>query len=102
MKTKNILVLLIALTMSGCTTNKSVGGGYYIKSGQASLLEAGGGSRSLYFKRPGGWRVKVWGYVGAVQTKDDVAVFMGNIKLARDKHSQGLFAVRGGSPLLEI
>ena len=104
MSHKNILVLLLAVALVGCTTsNRPVGGGYYVKSVNWVSWESGGGSRELYFRKPWDRRVKVWGYVGGgVETKDDVAVFMGNTQPGKEEHSRGFFAVQGSGPLLEI
>ena len=103
MTRQNIFVLLVAVAMSGCTISHiPVGGSYSIREAHAISWESGGGSRELYFKKPSGWRVQVWGYVGAVQAKDNVAVFMGNTQPGKEEHSEGFFAVRDGGPLLEI
>jgi hypothetical protein len=103
MKSKSIFVLLFPFLLAGCSTSTTpVGGGYYVKQTTNFSWEAGGGSRELYFHNPGGGRTLIWKYVGNAHATDGLAVFIGNTEPGKEEHSEGLFAVQGGGPLLEV
>jgi hypothetical protein len=102
MRFRCVLIAAFGLVLVGCTTYRiRVGGAYCIKEVHGISWEAGG-SRALYFREPGGSEVQIWGSVGAVQARDNVAVFMGNTQPGKGGHSRGFFAVEGSGPLLEI